>query len=88
MSLAEIRGLDGRGNDENGDLSDLYPETFTDSSYANGGGDGSNGNDVGDAPPRNRTKHRHQTADGLPPAPSPSASVRLVPPFFGTFKYL
>lgn len=83
---AEIRGMDGNTDDEmGGNVFDLYPETmFTESSRVNAG------NGIDDSiPARNRTKHRHHGADAFPPAEAtPSASARLVPPFYRTFKYL
>eukprot|EP00102_Acyrthosiphon_pisum_P007486 XP_003242550.1 PREDICTED: lachesin [Acyrthosiphon pisum] len=91
IRLYEIRGLDENEDDDIGDLSDLYPESYTETHHVyggggtGGGGGGVGGNGVGDY--RNRTKHRHH-ADAYPPTPSPSASTRLVPPFYRTFEYL
>jgi len=91
FSFAEIRGLDENENDEIDDLLDLYPESYTETHHVHGGGGtgggggGVGGNGVGDY--RNRTKHRHH-ADAYPSTPSPSASTRLVPPFYRTFEYL
>jgi len=89
FSFAEIRGVDENEDDDIGDLSDLYPESYTETHHVHdgtsGGGGGAGGNGVGDY--RNRTKHRHH-ADAYPPTPSPSASTRLVPPFYRTFEYL
>lgn len=86
--FTEIRGLDGDENEDIGDLVDLYPEMFTETRHKDssvGVGDGGNG--IGDN--RNRTKHGHHSDGSQQPVPvSPNASVRLTPPFYGTFKYL
>ncbi|XP_026821901.1 LOW QUALITY PROTEIN: lachesin-like [Rhopalosiphum maidis] len=93
IRLYEIRGLDDNEDDEISDLSDLYPESYTETHHISGGsgasgsvgGNGVSGNGVADN--RNRTKHRHHT-DSYSPTPSPSASTRLIPPFYRTIEYL
>ncbi|KAE9538580.1 hypothetical protein AGLY_005679 [Aphis glycines] len=90
IRLYEIRGLNENEDDEFSDLSDYYPESFTETHHISGdsgasGGGGIIGNGIADN--RNRTKNRHHP-DSYPPIPSPSASTRLVPPFYQTIKYL
>ncbi|XP_025413481.1 lachesin-like [Sipha flava] len=82
IRLYEIRGLDDAADAENGDLSDLYQEElYTETHHHHAGGNG-----IGDN--RNRTKHRHHLDASQQPPASPSASIRLVPPLYRTFKYL
>lgn len=90
FSFTEIRGLNENEDDEFSDLSDYYPESFTETHHISGGSGTSGGGGIignGIADNRNRTKNRHHP-DSYPPIPSPSSSTRLVPPFYQTIEYL